>query len=169
MGKTSLLARGLQYAREQGIKAVSTDLQKFNADNFRTVNHLYLALAESMADQLELVVYPADVWDQRRGPNANFERFMRRAVLGALKGPLVWGMDEVDRLFVTPYGSEFFGLLRSWHNERALEPHGPWSMLSIAIAYATEANLFITDLNQSPSTLVCGWCWKTFRHCRSLS
>src|SRR4029453_10588106 len=66
MGKTSLLARGLQYPRQTGIKAVSTDLQKFNADNFRTVDHLYLALAESMADQLELEMYPADVWDQRR-------------------------------------------------------------------------------------------------------
>jgi hypothetical protein len=43
-----------------------------------------------------------------------------------------------------------FGLFRSWHNERALDPAGPWSRLTLAIAYATEAHLFITDLNQSP-------------------
>jgi hypothetical protein len=41
-------------------------------------------------------------------------------------------------------------LFRSWHNERALDPSGPWSRLTLAIAYATEAHLFITDLNQSP-------------------
>ncbi len=150
MGKTSLLARGLQYAREQAIKAVSTDLQKFNADSFRTLNHLYKALAESMVNQLDLDVFPADTWDERRGPNANFERFIRREVLARFDTPLVWALDEVDRLFGTPFGNEVFGLLRSWHNERALDPTGPWSALTIAIAYATEAHLFITDLNQSP-------------------
>jgi hypothetical protein len=63
---------------------------------------------------------------------------------------LVWGLDEVDRLFSFPYASEIFGLFRSWHNLRALDPQGPWHNLTLAIAYATEAHLFITDLNQSP-------------------
>jgi hypothetical protein len=150
MGKTSLLARGLQFAREQGLKAVSTDLQKFNAENFKTVDRLYRTFAESIADQLELDAEPADSWDPRRGPNANLERFLRREVLARLETPLVWGLDEVDRLFVTPFGSEVFGLIRSWHNERALDPSCPWSKLTIAIAYATEAHLFISDINQSP-------------------
>jgi len=150
MGKTSLLARGLQFAREQGIKSVSTDLQKFNADSFKSVDGLYVTMAESIADQLELSTMPQDVWEARRGPNANFERYIRRAVLGRAGEPLLWGMDEIDRLFSTPFGSEVFGLLRSWHNERALDPSGPWSALTIAIAYATEAHLFITDMNQSP-------------------
>ena len=150
MGKTSLLARGLQQAREQGLKAVSTDLQKFNAENFKTIDRLYRTFAESIADQLDLDVEPVNVWDERRGPNANLERFFRREILGRVEKTLVWGLDEVDRLFVTPFGSEVFGLIRSWHNERALDPSGPWSKLTIAIAYATEAHLFITDMNQSP-------------------
>ncbi len=150
MGKTSLLARALQHARERGHKGISTDLQKFNAENFRTVERLYRSMAESIADQLELQADPAASWDPRRGPNANLERFLRREVLGCIQTPLFWGMDEVDRLFVTPFGNEVFGLIRSWHNERALDPSGPWSKLTIAIAYATEAHLFITDINQSP-------------------
>ncbi len=31
-----------------------------------------------------------------------------------------------------------------------LDPEGPWRRLTLAIAYATEAHLFISDLNQSP-------------------
>src|SRR5262245_35893976 len=85
MGKTSMLACGLQYAREQGTKAVSTDLQKFNAENFKTVNRLYITMAESIADQLKLETAPVDSWDERRGPNSNFERFLRREVLGRLE------------------------------------------------------------------------------------
>src|SRR5207302_734254 len=42
------------------------------------------------------------------------------------------------------------GLFRSWHNERSLDPAGPWQKLTLAIAYATEAHMFITDMNQSP-------------------
>src|SRR6185369_14035553 len=38
----------------------------------------------------------------------------------------------------------------SWHNARALDPEGAWGGLTLAIAYATEAHLFITNLNQSP-------------------
>jgi hypothetical protein len=114
------------------------------------VEKILLALAEWIADQLDIDVVPADVWSARRGPSMNFERFLRREILGKLSEPLVWGMDEVDRLFSCSYGSEVFGLFRSWHNERSLDPSGPWQNLTLAIAYATEAHMFITDMNQSP-------------------
>jgi hypothetical protein len=62
----------------------------------------------------------------------------------------VWAMDEVDRLLTCKFGSEVFGLFRSWHNERSLDPASPWEHLTLAIVYATEPHLFITDPNQSP-------------------
>jgi hypothetical protein len=150
MGKTSLLARGLQQGRERGAKVVLTDFQKLNLADLESPANLYVTLAESIAEQLDLAVFPQDVWEERRGPNINFERYLRREVLGKLNSPLLWGLDEVDRLFTCAFGSEVFGLFRSWHNERALDPTGPWAGLTLAIAYATEAHLFITDLNQSP-------------------
>jgi hypothetical protein len=150
MGKTSLLARGLQQGRERGSKVVLTDFQKLNVADLESPTHLYVALGESIADQLDLAVFPQDVWDERRGANVNFERYLRREVLAKLNASLLWGLDEVDRLFTCSFGSEVFGLFRSWHNERALDPTGPWAGLTLAIAYATEAHLFITDLNQSP-------------------
>ena len=150
IGKTSLLARGLKFAREHKAQVARTDFQKFNATNLESVANLHLSLAESLADQLDLRTLPADTWDDRRSPNVNFERYIRREVLGHGDGHLVWGLDEVDRLFAYPYASEVFGLFRSWHNERALDPTGPWARLTLAIAYATEAHLFITDVNQSP-------------------
>ncbi|HEX8845580.1 MAG TPA: AAA-like domain-containing protein [Pyrinomonadaceae bacterium] len=150
MGKTSLLARGLQQARETGAKVVLTDFQKLNAAHLESVETLFMTLAELLADQLDLEVFPDQVWTARRGPSMNFERYVRREVLGKISSPLVWGLDEVDRLFTCPFGSEVFGLFRSWHNERSLDPTGPWQRLTLAIVYATEAHLFITDINQSP-------------------
>jgi len=150
MGKSSLMARGLQEARKAGSRVILTDFQKLNTSHLESVDKLFLALAEWIADQLDFDVAPADVWNPNRGPSMNFERFLKREILCKLSQPLVWGMDEVDRLFSCSFGSEVFGLFRSWHNERSLDPSGPWQNLTLAIAYATEAHMFITDMNQSP-------------------
>jgi serine/threonine protein kinase len=150
MGKTSLLARGLQQARQSGARVVLTDLQMLNAVHFQSLERFFLTLAEAVAEQLELEVLPGDSWNPQRGPSINFTSYIRREVLGKLSAPLVWGLDEVDRLFGHNYASEVFGLFRSWHNARALDPSGPWHRLTLAIVYATEAHLFITDINQSP-------------------
>ena len=150
MGKTSLLARGLQQAREQGARVVLTDFQTLNASHLESADALFRTLAEMLADQLDLDVLPGDVWNPGRGPNMNLERYLRRPVFSSVEEPIVWGLDEVDRLFSCDFGSEVFGLFRLRHNKRALDPSGPWSRLTLAIAYATEAHLFIKDLNQSP-------------------
>ncbi|HLK56032.1 MAG TPA: AAA-like domain-containing protein [Chthonomonadaceae bacterium] len=150
VGKTSLLARGVYQARQDGATVVLTDLQKLSAADWLTSDLFYRALAQNIADQLESEVSPASVWSETRSANANFERFVRREVLGKFSCPVVWGLDEVDRLFGVPFRDDVFALFRSWHNERALDPNGPWSRLTLAIAYATEAHLFISDLNRSP-------------------
>jgi hypothetical protein len=150
MGKTSLLARGLQQARDGGAKVVLTDFQKLNASHLESAESFFLTLGEWIADQLDLETFPDQVWNERRGPSMNFERYVRREVLAKIDSPLVWGLDEVDRLFTCKFANEVFGLFRSWHNERSLDPAGPWQRLTLAIAYATEAHLFITDINQSP-------------------
>jgi DNA-binding winged helix-turn-helix (wHTH) protein len=147
VGKTSLLARGLQQARQAGTKVVVTDFQNLSAQDFASSEKLFLTLAESIADQLDLLVLPSQTWNPHLSPGINFERYWRRQIFPHIQTPIVWGLDEVDRLFTCPFGSEVFGLFRSWHNKRALDPEGDWQRLTLAIAYATEAHLFITDLN----------------------
>ncbi|HEV7869583.1 MAG TPA: AAA-like domain-containing protein [Chthoniobacteraceae bacterium] len=150
MGKTSLLARGLQRARSAGAKVACIDFQTLNLSDLATLESLYLTLGTTLANQLDLERFPEEVWRPKAGPNQNFERYLTREVLGKIPGPLVWGLDEVDRLFTCPFGSEVFGLFRSWHNARALQPDSPWHRFTQIICYATEVHLFITDLNQSP-------------------
>jgi len=150
MGKTSLMARGLQLARHKGDRVVITDFQKLNAQHLESADTLLSVLAESISDQVNVGVDFKALWSSKRGPSANFERFLRREILLKVGKRLVWGMDEVDRLFSCSFGSEVFGLFRAWHNERALDPSGPWQKLTMVIAYATEAHMFITDINQSP-------------------
>lgn len=150
VGKTSLLARGLESARKFGAVVVLTDLQLPSSEAFASLEKLLLEIGERIAGQLNLKIRPHDTWSGLLSASANFQNYLQSEVLGRISAPLVWGLDEIDRLFGFEYASEIFGLFRSWHNLRALEPSGPWRRVTLAMAYATEAHLFITDLNQSP-------------------
>lgn len=149
MGKTSLLARGLKYARDKGKKVIACDLQR-SQGNLASIESLYIGLCEVIAKKLDLSVAPRKLWDADFSPGDNLERFLRREVLAKTEGHLVLAIDEIDLLVDRPYKDDVFGLFRSWHNERAMDPDGPWNRLTLVIVYATEAHLLITDKNQSP-------------------
>jgi hypothetical protein len=57
-------------------------------------------------------------------------------------------MDEVERMFSSPFRSDFFSMLRSWHNNRARG--GDWTRFNMALVTSTEPYQLIADLNQSP-------------------
>lgn len=59
VGKTSLLARGLEEARGAGAKIILSDFQNLNAAYLESIEKLFLMLAESIADQLDLAAPPA--------------------------------------------------------------------------------------------------------------
>ena len=150
IGKSSLMARGLDQARRAGSHVFFTDMQKVSAARLETIDVFFLSLAQMLASRIEGIVEPRQVWNSDWDAAANFERFLRREVLGRLKAPVVWVIDEVDRLFHCEFKDDVFGLFRAWHNERSLDPEGPWGRFTLVMAYATEAHLFITNLNQSP-------------------
>ena len=78
------------------------------------------------------------------------ERFLERDLLAEGNPHLIWILDEVDGIFACDFRDEIFALFRSWYNARALNPEGVWQRLTLVISFATEAHLFIRDLNQSP-------------------
>jgi hypothetical protein len=153
VGKTSLLARGLQQAREAGVVVLFTDFQKLIDAQLQSLETFFIALGEMLADQVKSDVYPEDFkkWRPNRAANQNFELYFKSEILGKTDKQILWALDEADKLFLYDFSSDVFALFRSWHNEsRALEPNNPCSKLTLAIAYATETYLFIKDQNQSP-------------------
>jgi hypothetical protein len=149
VGKTSLIGRGIELANAMHWRTVSTDFQKLNSFQLNDVDRFCQLLAKTMARQLRFEYDFDSQWVEDFGPNLNLDHFVREAI-GSVTEPLCWFMDEADRIFTTPFASDFYGLVRSWHNARATDPTGPWSRFSVVIGYATEARLFIQDLNQSP-------------------
>src|SRR5207247_8134091 len=93
VGKTSLLARELQQAREAGARVVFTDFQVLSEAHLVSAEALFHVLGAWIAEQLELEVLPSHVWDSGGGPGLNFRRTMRREVLPRVETRLVWGLD----------------------------------------------------------------------------
>ncbi len=149
VGKTSLLGQGIKHVKSLGWKYVSTDFQMISSVQLNDHDLFARVLTATLARQLGISYDLEREWEDVFGPNMNMANFMRTAIAG-LDTPMVWFMDEADRMFDAAFGSDFFGLVRSWHNARATDPDGPWGRLTIVISYATEARLFIRDLNQSP-------------------
>jgi hypothetical protein len=148
MGKSSLLVRGIERAREAGYRVVWTDMQKLNAADLETLPNLYMALGNMLTRQLRLPMSPQGYWNANDSPNMNFEYFLLDHVLEPTQGPILWFLDEVDRLFARDFYSEVFGLMRSWHNDRGVQPL--WQRLTLALSYAMETHLFIQNPYQSP-------------------
>lgn len=149
VGKTSMIGQGTRLARDSGRRYAVTDFQKLSSSHLASDEAFYRLLAATLAKQLKFSYDFANEWLEVFGANLNMDNFVRAAIESA-DGPLVWFMDEADKLFGAPFASDFFGLVRSWHNSRATEPGGPWPRFTVVIGYATEAHLFIQDLNQSP-------------------
>ena len=149
-GKTSLIASGARQCQAYGGLAVITDIRSLPAPDLESCGSLFLACAESIASQLDLDLEMDEFASSKRSPSRSFERLLRRQVLPAMSRPLLWVMENADRLFGRPIASETFGLFRSWHNERAFRPDSHRVSLTVVLSYSTEARLFITDENVSP-------------------
>jgi hypothetical protein len=149
MGKSSLLARLHQHARDENRPVLYIDFQRLDNHHFRDIETLLRYLADFVAYKLKTNESPDRYWQTPLGPKDKLTDFLSYEVLEHVATPLVLLMDEVDRVFAFEhYRDDFFSLIRSWHNDRAFDPL--WGRLNLVLAYSTEAFLFITDLNQSP-------------------
>lgn len=148
-GKSSLLIRGVHHARQNDAKIVYLDVQRVDEDHLVTSDIFLRYLAEFIVRKLRLDIQEVDrLWQGSLGPQDKLTFLMEDYVLPESEGPIVLAMDEVDRLLQTKLHNNFFGLLRSWHNNRALDDR--WNKLNIVMVISTEPYLLIADVKQSP-------------------
>lgn len=149
-GKSSLLVRGLRDAREQGIKVVRVDLQSFDREVFQTPEKFLRCLLDEFALQLRLnEVELTKIWSSsNKTPQSRLTHFLEDNVLCKSDCPIIFALDEADKLLPTDFRSDFFGLVRSWHNSASWDER--WENLNIVLVVSTEPFLLIADLLQSP-------------------
>jgi DNA-binding CsgD family transcriptional regulator len=89
-----------------------------------------------------------EFWNVPLGNSQRTTRYLQRYLLKELGRPLVLAMDEVESTFDTSFRSDFFGMLRSWHNGR--QTNSLWKQLDMVLVTSTEPYQLIENLNQSP-------------------
>ncbi|BDA69288.1 hypothetical protein CAL7716_034540 [Calothrix sp. PCC 7716] len=159
MGKSSLLARILHQAENQGNKVVAIDFQIVDEEFFSDLNKFLRwfcdtvteAVAGNNGELLEKLLQQLDEhWKsgQRFGYMKSCKNYFERYLFPEINQPLVLGLEKVDRLFEYPkIYKDFFGLLRAVHEEA--KRRDIWKQLRLALAYSTEAYVPV-DINQSP-------------------
>ena len=146
-GKSSLLVRGKQFATDHQRDVLYIHFRELDERLWQDLNTFFRRLADIIAYELK-TESPDRCWRRPFGPKMKLGDFMEECVLAKAARPIVFIMDEVDKLFGSPCQDGFFSLLRVWHNKRAEDKL--WDNLNLVLAYATEAHLFIKDMNQSP-------------------
>ncbi|ESA34123.1 tir protein [Leptolyngbya sp. Heron Island J] len=150
MGKSSLLIRTLDEAMKADKQIAYLDFQLFDQDVLKTADTFYREFCSSLSNQLGLPDRVAEHWQGSGGNVQRCTSYMQTHILKEVGGPLLLAMDEVDRMFDADYRSDFFSMLRNWHNNRALPMWRVWKQFDLALVTATEPYHLIANLNQSP-------------------
>ena len=148
-GKSSMLVRGLHHAQKNGLQTILIDLQSIERDYLQSYETFLHYIATHLVRKLRLNLTEVDkAWQGPLGVQDKLTYLLEDSILPKMKQPIVLGIDEADRLVETNYHTNFFGLIRSWHNSAAYNEI--WEKLVIVLVIATEPYLLIADINQSP-------------------
>jgi hypothetical protein len=148
MGKSSLLIRTIASAVETGKQVAFLDFQLIDKSALTDAEIFFKQFCYWITDALEMDDKVNEYWDNPLGHVQRCTRYISKHILNSVDCPLVLAMDEVDSIFETNFRSDFFGMLRSWHNSRAFMPI--WKKLDLALVTSTEPYQLIENLNQSP-------------------
>jgi AAA-like domain/CHAT domain len=150
MGKSSMLIRAIDAAMKVGKKVAYLDFQLFEKNVLSDAEVFYRQFCIKLTEELKLPNRRDDFCQSGGGNTQGCTTYMKDYVLPELGSPLLLAMDEVDRIFDADFRSDFFGMLRSWHNNRAWPSTSIWKQFDLALVTATEPYHLIANLNQSP-------------------
>jgi len=159
MGKTSLMVRILDYAKQQksepdpeAIHTVALSLQRADKAVFTNLDKMLRWFCASITRKLQLPHRVDEFWSETFGSKGNCTAYFEDCILSALNSPLVIALDQVDEVFLHPeIADDFFTLLRSWYEEAAYGDSGNplWQHLRLIIVHSTEVYIPL-DINKSP-------------------
>jgi hypothetical protein len=147
-GKSSLLSRADVSAAQHQQQAFYFDFQFVDSEHLHSLDNLMLYIARKLARHFRTLVKPEQFWNGGLGAKDNITDFIEEALLAEASAPILFLLDEVDRLFNSSFRDDFFSTVRGWHNLRARR--SCWNNLNLVIAHSTEPHLWIQDFAQSP-------------------
>jgi len=149
MGKSSLLNRLLIESKAKDMRKAFIDFQLIENAVMENAEVFYQQFCSLLSWEFEIEDRTAEYWKNPLGHVQKTTNYLQRYLFKEIKETqILIAMDEVERMFASPFRSDYFSMLRSWHNNRARG--ADWMRLNMALVTSTEPYQFIADLNQSP-------------------
>lgn len=151
MGASSLLHRITDAARRAGKQVAHINFQQtFNEEDFDSSEDFHRRFCVVLTDRLEQPDRVDQHWERYKSLSIGDRctKYVQYLLQALQQQHLVLAMDEIDRLIDTGFRSSFFGMLRSWHNQRAMDER--FERLDLVLVTSLEPHRLIDDTNQSP-------------------
>ncbi|BAY94970.1 MULTISPECIES: AAA-like domain-containing protein [unclassified Tolypothrix] len=152
MGKTLLLEKLLDYARQQGYQTAKLDLKLADSSAIADLKTFLQWLCINVSDSLELEAQLDEYWQDNMGLNTSCTRYFQKYLLSVIDSPVVLAIDNFERLFKCEnIFSEFCLLLRSWYEtaKQGDRMGKIWKKLRLVVVNSTETYPTL-DTNRSP-------------------
>jgi hypothetical protein len=148
VGKSSLLGRLMNAAVESQKRVVYLDFQQFDGGARADAEVFFQQFCRWVNDELGLVDRLESYWTPGLGHIQRCRRYFERYILKEIDQQLMLAMDEVDSILDCSFRTDFFAMLRVWHNNRATQPI--WRKCDMALVTSTEPYQLVENLHQSP-------------------
>ncbi len=152
MGKTWLMDKVLQHAREQGYQTVTLNFEQADNSVLTDLEKFSKWFCGVVSKELGLPNQLTDYWEDILGINYNTTVYFQSYLLDKIDRPVVLALNNVDRVFEHPeIAVDFCMLLRSWHDQAARSDlySEIWKKFRLVIVHATEVYRAF-DINSSP-------------------
>jgi len=150
MGKSSLLVRVVAEAMNAKKQVALLDFQLLDQETKASSDLFFQRFADSIAEALAYPDAIGGFWDPKISGPQNCGRYLERQILNKLDGGLVLAIDEAESMFEAEFSEDFFGMIRSWHNNRANPTKRAWKKLDVVLVTSSEPYMFIKSQHQSP-------------------
>ncbi len=148
MGKTSFLLRAINYAKVQGYRTVSLNLEQVDEAILEDINKFLRCLCKNVTEQLGLESKLEEFWDEDIGSKVSCSLYFGNYLLKQIDSPLVLAFDELNQIFEHPQvARDFLPLLRSWYEEAKRSV--VWQKLRLIVVHSTEIYVPL-HIKQSP-------------------
>ncbi|MBH8572057.1 AAA-like domain-containing protein [Nostocaceae cyanobacterium CENA369] len=148
MGQISLMMRILNHAHQNGYQTASLNFQSADTEFFTSLDRFLQWFCASIAFELNLPDNLNKYWKGVLGSRNKCTNYFQRYLLPTINTPIALGLYEIDEVFQHPIiTTDFFGLLRAWHEMSKTNP--VWSKLRLIIVHSKEVYIPL-NINQSP-------------------
>ena len=148
-GKSSLAIRTWNRLQKDNIACTVIDLMKVVETNI-TAEQFYSGVCQRLASNFKLSINRRQWWRERNDISIiqRFSEFIEEVLLAEIEQHVVICFDEINTVINLRFKDDFFKLIRTFYNQRALNPN--YKRLTFALFGVAAPWDLISDNTQTP-------------------